>query len=55
MTDMRRVTVSLPDNLDKRILDLRKDDRFARCSYSELVRKMLDRGFAKLETERSST
>ncbi|GKH49022.1 hypothetical protein CE91St46_01330 [Eubacteriales bacterium] len=44
MTDMRRVTISLPEEVDKKILDLRKDDRFARCSYSEIVRMVLNRG-----------
>lgn len=44
MTEMRRVTVAMPDEIDKRILELRKDDRFTRCSYSEIVRKVLERG-----------
>ncbi len=48
MTDMKRVTVSIPDELDKKILELRKDDRFIRCSYSEIVRCML---LAGLEAE----
>jgi len=52
MTDMRRMTISMPDELDRRILELRKDDRFARCSYSEIVRQMLDQGFAALDAER---
>ncbi len=52
MTDMRRMTISMPDELDKRILELKKDDRFLRCSYSEIVRQMLDQGFAMLEAER---
>lgn len=45
MTEMRRMTISLPDDLDKRILELKKDDRFVRCSYSEIVRQVLDHGF----------
>lgn len=49
MTDMKRVTIALPDNLDKKILELRKDDRFIRCSYSEIVRQVLERGL-ELET-----
>ena len=44
MTDMRRVTISLPDELDKAILELRKDSRFVRCSYAEIVRTLLERG-----------
>lgn len=51
MTDMRRITISLPDELDRRILELKKDDRFIRCSYSEIVRKMLDRGFSMFAEE----
>lgn len=46
MTDMRRVTIAIPDDLDKRILELKKDDRFVRGSYSEVVRQILERGLA---------
>lgn len=53
MTDMRRMTISLPDELDKRILALKKDDRFIRCSYSEVARQILERGFEVLEAERA--
>lgn len=44
MTDMRRVTIAIPDDLDKRILELKKDDRFVRGSYAEVVRQILERG-----------
>ena len=44
MTDMRRITIALPDEIDKKILELRKDDRFIRCSYAEIVRKVLEQG-----------
>lgn len=44
MTDMRRVTIAIPDDLDRRILELKKDDRFVRRSYSEVVRQVLERG-----------
>lgn len=44
MTDMRRVTISLPDEIDKRILEIKKDDRFIRLSYAEIVRKLLESG-----------
>lgn len=53
MTEMRRMTISLPDELDKKILELKKDDRFVRCSYSEIVRQLLDDSFAMRATERS--
>lgn len=44
MTDMRRVTISLSDDLDDAILELRKQDEFVRCSYSEIVRYLLTMG-----------
>ena len=53
MTDMRRMTISLPDELDKQILELKKDDRFVRCSYSEIVRRMLDDGIKMQKAERN--
>lgn len=54
MTDMRRVTIAFPDSMDKRILELRKDDRFIRSSYSEIVRKILEHGFQALDAERAA-
>lgn len=50
MTEMRRVTVSIPECMDKRLLDLRKKESLARCSYSELVRRALALGL-KSDTE----
>ena len=46
MTEMKRVTVSLPEEIDKKVLELRKDERFIRCSSSEIVRKLLEAGLA---------
>lgn len=53
MTDMKRTTVSFPDELTNRIFSLRKDDRFVRCSYSELIRRLTEMGLSVLETERA--
>ena len=53
MTDMRRVTIAFPDAMDERILKLRKENRFIRCSYSEIVRQILERGFEALEAEQA--
>ena len=44
MTDMRRVTIPLPDEIDRRILELKKDDKYIRLSYAEVVRRLLERG-----------
>ena len=44
MTDMRRVTVSIPDEIDKRILAMRSIPGFERCTYSEIARRLFDAG-----------
>ena len=44
MTEMRRVTISLPDEIDKKIIELKKQDRFVRCSYSEIIRILIATG-----------
>ena len=49
MTDMKRVTISVTDSIDKKVVSLRKDDRFVRCSYSELVRMLLEVGLSEVE------
>lgn len=52
MAEARRVTVSLLGELDRQILELRKEDRFIRCSYSESVRQILEHGLSALSKER---
>ncbi len=49
MTNMRRVCVSLPADLEKKILNLRKKDRFIRCSYAEIVRTLLEDAINRME------
>ena len=44
VTDMKRISISIPGSLDEKILALRKTDRFVRCSYSEIARQLLERG-----------
>ncbi len=44
MTKMKRVTFSVPEGMAEKILMLRKDDKFIHCSYSEIVRRLLDIG-----------
>lgn len=51
MTTMRRITVSMPEEMDKRILALRKNDSFVRCSYAEIVRKIVERGLDSIQRE----
>lgn len=53
MTNMKRTTVSFPDELTARISALRKDERFVRCSYSELIRQLAEKGLSMLDAEQA--
>lgn len=45
MTNMRRVTIAIPDELDKQIMKLKQSDAdLARASYSKVMRLVLDKG-----------
>lgn len=44
LTELKRITISIPDDMDKQILELKKSDRFVRSSYSEVVRNVLIAG-----------
>lgn len=54
LTEMRRVTISIPDELDAKVLELKKDDRFVRCSYSEIVRMLLTAGLEAAEAKKEA-
>ena len=44
MGTMRRMSVTIPDEIDAAVLSLRKTDEFCRCSYSEILRHLLSVG-----------
>lgn len=44
MTTMKRMTISMPDELAKKIIELRKRDEFCQCSYSEIIRRLVESG-----------
>lgn len=50
MTEMKRVTVAIPDELDRKILEVKKGGS-GRESYSAVVRKILDMGLASIKPE----
>lgn len=42
----------MPDALDKQILSLRADERFAKCTYAEIVRRVLEIGLSSTDEAR---
>lgn len=55
MTNMKRNTISFPNELAERIFALRADARFRRCSYSELVRILAEKGLEIMTEDTGNT
>ena len=53
MTNMKRVTISLPDEIDKKIIELKKSDTYIRASYSEIIRMLLIAGLTEVNNSAS--
>lgn len=54
MTNMKRTTVTFGDDLDREIFELRKNENYMRCSYSEIVRRLVRLGL-KAEARKKQT
>ena len=50
MSDMKRMSISLPSELEEAIISLRKTDRFCRSSYAEIIREVLNVGLVKINS-----
>lgn len=59
MTEMKRISVAIPDALDNQIMAIRKQDKYIRLTYSGLIRQLLvdaverERAAADMEEVRS--
>lgn len=54
LTSMKRNTVSFPDELAERIFALRAKEQFRRCSYSQLIRILAEKGLESMAGETES-
>lgn len=48
---MIRLSISIPEDVEQKIVDLRKTDEYCRCSYSEIVRRLLEQGIKVIESD----
>lgn len=48
MADIKRMTISIPTEMEESIVELRKTDRFCRSSYAEIIREVLTVGLDKI-------
>ena len=53
MTKMKRISVAFDDDIDNNIFELRKNDDYVKCSYSEIVRRLVRIGL-KAESRKKS-
>ncbi len=51
MTEKWRVNVSIPSDVEERIIDLRKQDEYCRMSFSRIIREMIIKGLDEVENE----
>lgn len=45
----KRLSVSLPDDLERQIAELRKTERFCRSSYAEIIRTVILIGIKEIK------
>lgn len=52
VTDMKRITISVTDEIDKAVEELKKTDEFRDAPYSSIIRQLVERGLkAKKEAK----
>lgn len=49
---MWRASVVIPSDVEQAIIDMRKRDEFARCSISEILRSLINRGLESYEQDK---
>ena len=54
MTDMKRTTVSLPDEMVARLDRMKQSEEYANCTYSELIRRIVTSGLEREEAKESA-
>lgn len=48
-----RKSINLPEELENRVYELRKLEQFHRCSFSEIVRQLIEKGLEVADEEES--
>lgn len=48
----KRMSISISEDMENKIVELRKTDEYCRCSYSEIIRKLLEQGIKVIEADK---
>nr|DAH94484.1 MAG TPA: putative endoribonuclease [Caudoviricetes sp.] len=51
MTDMWRINMLIPRDMEERIVNLRKQDEYCRMSFSRIIRELIIKGLNEVEKE----
>ena len=49
MTNKWRINVTMPNDIERAIVELRKKDEYSRLSYSEIIRQLIVKGLKTIE------
>lgn len=50
MNEVKRMSISMTEDMEQRIVNLRKTDRFCRASYAEIIREILRAGLGVISS-----
>lgn len=54
MSGLKRMSISIPEEMENKIVEMRKTDKFCRCSYAEIIRQLLEAGVKKIEENKEA-
>lgn len=49
MSDLKRMSISITEEMERKNVEMRKTDEFCRCSYAEIIRQLIEAGVQSLE------
>lgn len=52
MSGLKRMSISISEEMENKIVEMRKTDKFCRCSYTEIIRQLLEAGVKKFEADK---
>lgn len=52
MSNLKRMSISISEEMENKIVELRKTDEFCRCSYTEIIRRLLEAGVKVVEVDK---
>lgn len=50
--NQKRMSISISEEMENKIVELRKTDEYCRCSYSEIIRRLLEQGIKVIEADK---